>query len=102
MGNAFGKRRHPLTRYAVPFLRVFRPASAVSCSSLHQTPLISIGSALPLYRNAMTHVKNLLKQGSIVASALLMTTQLLAQSNATTDVVTIDSGKVKGAVKDGV
>ncbi len=50
----------------------------------------------------MTHVKNLLKRGALIAGAFLMTTQLWAQSNTTTDVVTTESGQVKGAVKDGV
>ncbi len=50
----------------------------------------------------MTHVKNLLKQGVLVAGALLMTAQLWGQSNTTANVVTIESGQVKGSVKDDV
>ncbi len=50
----------------------------------------------------MTQVKNLLKKGALVAGALLVTTQLWAQGNATTDVVTTESGQVKGSIKDGV
>ena len=50
----------------------------------------------------MTQVKNLLKRGALIAGAFLMVTQLWAQSNTTTDVVTTESGQVKGAVKDGV
>ena len=50
----------------------------------------------------MTQVKNLLKRGALIAGAFLMTTQLWAQSNPTTDVVTTESGQVQGAVKDGV
>ena len=43
-------------------------------------------------------VKNLLTKGALIAGALLMTTQIWAQSS----VVTIESGQVKGSVKDGV
>ncbi len=50
----------------------------------------------------MMQGKNLLTRGALVASALLMTTQLWAQANTATNVVTIESGKVQGSVKDGV
>ena len=46
----------------------------------------------------MMQVKNLLTKGALIAGALLMTTQLWAQSS----VVTIEAGQVKGSAKDGV
>ncbi len=46
----------------------------------------------------MIQAKSLLKQGVLIAGALLMTAQLWAQSN----VATTESGQVKGVVKDGV
>jgi para-nitrobenzyl esterase len=50
----------------------------------------------------MMHGKNFLTKGVLVASALLMTTQLRAQANTATNIVTTESGKVQGSVKDGV
>jgi para-nitrobenzyl esterase len=50
----------------------------------------------------MMQVKNLLNKGTLIAGVLLMTAQLWAQSYTTTNVVTTESGPVKGAVKDGV
>jgi para-nitrobenzyl esterase len=46
----------------------------------------------------MIHAKSLFKPGVLIAGALLMTAQLWAQGN----VVTTESGQVKGSVKDGV
>jgi para-nitrobenzyl esterase len=50
----------------------------------------------------MMQGRNLLDKGVRVAGALLISMQLWAQNSTTSNVAAIESGQVKGAVKDGV